>query len=334
MASKQENYLKMHHPSIYKKMKKGGKVEYPEIYEHEEKLASAETRIQSEVSKKDDIYTNLIQAKYPIGGIGRFSQSSQWGTGDEKQRQHVFQRTLASGQFDESGDEIYLPIQPTTTVKGGKRYQKGGYNTDTVPAMLTPGEVVLNQDQQERLGNMMAGGGKAGGGQERAAALFKHIGVPGYQKGIALPDGKPQLLPGKTKEEYAQQFKLDPSTVSIDTLGHTPKSLDFRIKGTDLGGKEASFSHQATAWGGVVGRGQEQLIAPDWRAQVDSLKSTGKMSDLRKGMELFHEKTKGLTPEEIIAQQYTRKAEGGLVDKKDALMSYYMGGKVCGKKKK
>ena len=27
MASKQDNYLRMHHPSIYKKMKKGGKVE-------------------------------------------------------------------------------------------------------------------------------------------------------------------------------------------------------------------------------------------------------------------------------------------------------------------
>ena len=27
MASKQDNYLRMHHPSIYKRMKKGGKVE-------------------------------------------------------------------------------------------------------------------------------------------------------------------------------------------------------------------------------------------------------------------------------------------------------------------
>ena len=99
MASKQDNYLRMHHPSIYKKMKKGGKVE------------------------------------------------------DYK--------------------------------KGGKVacYAQGGYNTDTVPAMLTPGEVVLNQDQQESLGNMMVGGGKVGGGQERADALFKHIGVPGFKGG-------------------------------------------------------------------------------------------------------------------------------------------------------
>ena len=115
MASKQDNYLRMHHPSIYKKMKKGGKVE-----------------------------------SYKKGGkVACFAQ--------------------------------------------------GGYNTDTVPAMLTPGEVVLNQDQQESLGNMMAGGGKAGGGKARAAALFKHIGVPGFKEGVVLPDSKPQLLPGKTK---------------------------------------------------------------------------------------------------------------------------------------
>ena len=58
MASKQDNYLRMHHPSLYKGMKKGG-----------------------EVKKK-------------------------------------------------------------------KYYAEGGKNTDTVPAMLTPGEVVLNAEQQ------------------------------------------------------------------------------------------------------------------------------------------------------------------------------------------
>ena len=80
MASNQDNYLRMHHPSIYKGMKKGGKIE-----------------------------------NYKKGGkVACFAQ--------------------------------------------------GGYNTDTVPAMFTPGEVVLNADQQESLGNMMAGGGKAGGG--------------------------------------------------------------------------------------------------------------------------------------------------------------------------
>ena len=58
--------------------------------------------------------------------------------------------------------------------------------SDTVPAMLTPGEVVLNEKQQTALGNMMAGGGKVSAGQAKADALFKHIGVPGYKEGVYL----------------------------------------------------------------------------------------------------------------------------------------------------
>ena len=99
MASKQDNYLRMHHPSIWKGMKKGGKVE-----------------------------------DYAKGGKVKY-------------------------------------------------YAQGGRNTDTVPAMLTPGEVVLNEEQQIAIGNMMAGGGKVSEGQAKADALFKHIGVPGFKGG-------------------------------------------------------------------------------------------------------------------------------------------------------
>ena len=246
MASKQDNYLRMHHPSIFKKMKKGGKVE-----------------------------------DYAKGGKVKY-------------------------------------------------YAYGGRNTDTVPAMLTPGEVVLNEKQQIALGNTMAGGGKVSAGQAKADALFKHIGVPGFQEGIKLPNSQPQLLPGKTKEEYIKEYNLDPGTISIDTLKHTPTAYKFDISGT-TGGRNINV--QTEGFRRQQGIGQEQFVAPNWMAQVDSLKSTGKMSDLRKGMKLFNEKTKGMTPEEIIAQQYTKKAGGGLVDKKDALMSYYMGGRVKKKKK-
>ena len=120
MPSKQDNYLRMHHPSIWKGMKKGGKVE-----------------------------------NYAKGGKVKY-------------------------------------------------YAYGGRNTDTVPAMLTPGEVVLNQDQQESLGNMMAGGGKVSGGQAKADALFKSIGVPGF-KGGGLVDKKDALMAyyggGKVKKK-------------------------------------------------------------------------------------------------------------------------------------
>ena len=47
-------------------------------------------------------------------------------------------------------------------------------NTDTVPAMLTPGEVVLNAKQQKKLGSVF---GMA------PSEIFKKIGVPGFQQG-------------------------------------------------------------------------------------------------------------------------------------------------------
>ena len=47
-------------------------------------------------------------------------------------------------------------------------------NTDTVPAMLTPGEVVLNAKQQKRLGELVG---------MPVAEVFKKIGVPGFAKG-------------------------------------------------------------------------------------------------------------------------------------------------------
>ena len=56
----------------------------------------------------------------------------------------------------------------------GKRMAAGGKNTDTVPAMLTPGEVVLNKKQQKRLGESV---GKS------PSTIFRSIGVPGFSKG-------------------------------------------------------------------------------------------------------------------------------------------------------
>ena len=47
-------------------------------------------------------------------------------------------------------------------------------NTDTVAAMLTPGEVVLNADQQKRLGELVG---------QPSSKVFGKIGVPGFQGG-------------------------------------------------------------------------------------------------------------------------------------------------------
>ena len=61
------------------------------------------------------------------------------------------------------------------------KYRGGGTvgSTDTVPAMLTPGEVVLNAGQQQRLGAMTG---------VPSDALFNAAGVPGFQGGGEVPD--------------------------------------------------------------------------------------------------------------------------------------------------
>jgi len=52
--------------------------------------------------------------------------------------------------------------------------KKMSKNTDTVPAMLTPGEVVLNAKQQKALGELLG---------MSSSDVFKKIGVPGFQNG-------------------------------------------------------------------------------------------------------------------------------------------------------
>ena len=230
MASKQDNYLRMHHPSIYKGMKKGGKIE------------------------------------------------------DYK--------------------------------KGGKVacFAQGGYNTDTVPAMLTPGEVVLNQDQQEDLGNMMAGGGKAGGGQARAAALFKHIGVPGYQEGVYLSGDKVSKTPEYTGETHKQTgMPMFSATGSYEV--ETP------------GGKRwYEGTSQSPDMQTAIDKSQFSALFKAQKSPSDSLITGGVRPSYEQPKLTEETKKKG-----IFAGLF--KAGGGLVDKKDALMAYYGGGKVKKKKR-
>jgi hypothetical protein len=202
MASKQDNYLRMHHPSIWKGMKKGGKVE-----------------------------------DYAKGGKVKY-------------------------------------------------YAQGGYNTDTVPAMLTPGEVVLNQDQQESLGNMMAGGGKVDAGQAKADALFKHIGVPGFQKGVVLPKKDDRFA--NMDDRFANMF-ADKTGMFADTT-------------------ESAFPKMITD------------------ADFDKYKTPSTKKD-----QAWVQSKRGELKDKVNAPGFQG---GGLVDKKDALMAYYGGGKVCKTKKK
>ena len=209
MASKQDNYLRMHHPSIYKKMKKGGKVE-----------------------------------DYAKGGKVKY-------------------------------------------------YAQGGRNTDTVPAMLTPGEVVLNEEQQIAIGNTMAGGGKVSAGQAKADALFKHVGVPGFKGGIKLPERGDMFSDKNDMFSDKNDMFADKNDMFADRQDMFAESgFPKMITDEDFEKHKSPSSKKDQAW-------------------VQS-----KRDELR---------------EKVVAPGLQN---GGLVDKKDALMAYYMGGKVCGTKKK
>ena len=79
---------------------------------------------------------------------------------------------------------IYKGMRKGGEVKKKKYYAEGGKNTDTVPAMLTPGEVVLNSEQQEALGKLVG---------MKPAALFEKIGIPGFAGG-GVADKKDALV--------------------------------------------------------------------------------------------------------------------------------------------
>ena len=224
MASKQDNYLRMHHPSIFKKMKKGGKVE-----------------------------------DYAKGGKVKY-------------------------------------------------YAYGGRNTDTVPAMLTPGEVVLNQDQQEDLGNMMAGGGKVSEGQAKADALFKHIGVPGFKGGgIAGLFEKGRV--------FLQDFR------------HRAGERKAKKKALKEHEKNVAEGREKYTITGIVPpekKGLEPAVVPSNPPLFPHYGAEGRSS------------VENLITDSVYGagESVKRYVGGGLVDKKDALMSYYMGGRVKKKKKK
>ena len=71
-------------------------------------------------------------------------------------------------------------------------YQKGG-KADTIPAMLTPGEVVLNEKQQKALEKYV--------GQSREE-IFGKIKVPGFQYGGEVKKYYAKGAKSKKKKKY------------------------------------------------------------------------------------------------------------------------------------
>ena len=200
--------------------------------------------------------------------------------------------------------------------KGGKvkYYAYGGRNTDTVPAMLTPGEVVLNQDQQEDLGNMMAGGGKVSAGQAKADALFKHIGVPGYQEGQKVP--------------YKSDFEYEPRNIRRTQQLYAPK-----IEGVESDYEYFKESAPKMALSGKEPWGESYDISKLIKEQHEAIDPKSKYR-MMEDYNIYERSVPEMKPMKKGLFGSLFKAGGGLVDKKDALMAYYMGGRVKKKKKK
>ena len=226
---------------------------------------------------------------------------------------------------------VYNKFKKEGYKKGGKveYYQYGGKNTDTVPAMLTPGEVVLNQDQQERLGNMMAGGGKAGGGQERVAALFKHIGVPGFQGGgisglfekgrVLLQDWRHRAGERKAKKKALKEQGVSEELTPAPTITGIVPPEEGGLEPARVPSNPPLFPHY-----GAEDRSSFQNLI------TDSVYGSGASED-RYGTE--DRMPHGAL---ISSQQFTKeftKPKYVAKDKKEVLSRYYMGGRVKKKKK-
>ena len=101
------------------------------------------------------------------------------------------------------------------------QYRGGGTvgSTDTVPAMLTPGEVVLNAGQQQRLGAMTG---------VPSDALFNAVGVPGFQGGGVVPEfavAEPVSTAHDAMDNLMMQNEMD-KMVREDAMYGTMRAYD------------------------------------------------------------------------------------------------------------
>lgn len=132
--------------------------------------------------------------------------------------------TIPQGPVDRMGN----PLQFGT----GARVPGVG-NHDTVPAMLTPGEVVLNHAQQARLSRMI------GLPPSGAAAIFGQLGVPGFSSATSLGNvrmiGAP--MPYSPAAHFAGGGLVRSSSVTSNTTSNTRiGGITINVKSTDEAG--------------------------------------------------------------------------------------------------
>ena len=133
-------------------------------------------------------------------------------------------------------------------------------STDTVPAMLTPGEFVIRKDAAEEIGpeklHMLNNIDRLG-----QSALLENARSPlGYQEGGQVKSSPMDVLKqvmaqhggdfdeslytpegGRTKLGYAKKYGLSPESVSIDTLSFTnPSQYMFKVSGESPSGQKTT----------------------------------------------------------------------------------------------
>ena len=194
MANAAKNYMKMHHPSVYKKMYGGGKVK--KMYQKGGKVkGSAKNFIdktailgnagEGDVLKDVGLQEGLVpyimnptqRGKYDITDIVKNREESA-KRGLEKRKKMVVKELKEEklGGYANGGQ-----------VKKAQALQGMG---DVVDAKLTPGEIVLNADQQSALEQELG---------QPIDGLMSKIGVPGFEEGGKVekkytPIGDPSKL--------------------------------------------------------------------------------------------------------------------------------------------
>ena len=210
MAKAAENYLKMHHPSLHKKMYgKGGKVK--KGYKKGGEVSAAELLTQAAdykgnpYSKKGKVIQEFInksnKAYAEMPGRMKSNVDPEGVTVDaprmrERKENQRIDRDYRAGAVSEeptSSDEWsqFNPRHPNFAgYAGGGQVNKAqalqGMG-DVVDAKLTPGEIVLNADQQASLEQELG---------QPIDGLMAKIGVPGFKDGGKVEKKTPEFKVG------------------------------------------------------------------------------------------------------------------------------------------
>ena len=224
-------------------------------------------------------------------------------------------------------------------------------NTDTVPAMLTPGEFVLRKDAVDEIGidklKLMNNIDRLG----QLSSLMEYR-PSGYQQGGEVVDLLKETMAAygspvdeslytpqgsRTKLGLSKRFNIDPQEIEIDTLSYS-KPGNLRAAISKKNNDSFSALYQELGLPLYVDTQQAMSSAiPDIKMRFDASKelrskikniqnkNTSKKDPLK---EMFLKLNPDVTEEEYDAMQEFKKRRG--FQEGGEVMNYYGGGKVKG----